>query len=345
MLESASTLSSLVTDPNWDKAVASQPQHTFFHSSAWVRVLQDTYRYQPFYLLDRNGAGCLPLMEVNSWITGRRGVSLPFTDECLPLASSPEAARELLWQAIRLGEERGWRYFASKGGGSLIPEAAVGQPSYFSHSLNLQRSADALFDGFSEANRRAIRKAQRAKVSLVMATDLDSLKCYYRLHCLTRKRFGLPPQPWRLFQQIHRHVLTKDLGFILLARHEERTIAGAVFCYSGKHAVFKFGASDRDFQIHRPNNLILWEAVQKLAAKGFETLSLGRTSTANEGLRRFKLSWGSTEHRMWYLNYDYRIGQFVTRTDDAYGWHNHVFQRLPGIISRLAGNLLYRHWA
>jgi lipid II:glycine glycyltransferase (peptidoglycan interpeptide bridge formation enzyme) len=238
-------------------------------------------------------------MEVDNWITGRRGVSLPFTDECIPLASTPEHARELLFKAIQLGRTAGWRRFVSQGAGHLIPEVAAGQPLYFSHSLDLRKTPDQLFDLFSDANRRAIRKAERSHVVVEEATDCRALALYYELHCLSRKRFGLPPQPWSLFKQIHQHVLARGLGFILLARHEGRAIAGAVFCHSGSHAVFKFGASDLAYQAVRPNNLILWEAIQRLISKGAEKFSLGRTSLANEGLRRFKLSWGSTENKSW----------------------------------------------
>ena len=38
----------------------------------------------------------LPLMEVDSWLTGRRGISLPFTDECEPLYPDAESFKNLL---------------------------------------------------------------------------------------------------------------------------------------------------------------------------------------------------------------------------------------------------------
>lgn len=341
----------VIVDPtedgtNWDRHVAQSEASTFFHSAAWARVLHDTYGHRPLYLAASNpSSSSLPVMEINSWITGRRGVSLPFTDECLPLASNSDQARDLIMRAIQIGRERRWRYFASQGSGSLFPYLASGSPSYYGHSLDLQKSVSELFGKFSEANRRAIRKAEKAGIALEMSTDLQSLAVYYLLHCQTRKRFGVPPQPWELFRQIHRHVLDKQLGFVQLARQRGRPIAGAVFCHSGHHAVFKFGASDPANQALRPNNLILWEAIRWFAEKGFATLSLGRTSTTNEGLRRFKLGWGSTEHKVWYLKYDYQSGRFMQNADNAYGWYNYIFRHLPVWASRLAGTCLYRHWA
>ncbi len=67
----------------WDSLLKSCANATIFHGSAWARVLCETYGYQPTYFLVREGnrlLGLLPCMEVRSWLTGYRGVALPFTD-------------------------------------------------------------------------------------------------------------------------------------------------------------------------------------------------------------------------------------------------------------------------
>jgi hypothetical protein len=66
---------------------------------------------------------------------------------------------------------------------------------------------------------------------------------------------------------------------------------------------------------------------------------------ANEGLRRFKLGWGTSEDKIKCFKYDFRKKIFVTDSDDAFGWHNRIFQSLPNFVSRMTGKMLYRHWA
>ena len=69
----------------WDDLLVSSQEYTFFHTSAWAKVLWETYHYRPLYftLLDGNGLlALMPMMEVKSIFTGLRGVSLPFTDYC-----------------------------------------------------------------------------------------------------------------------------------------------------------------------------------------------------------------------------------------------------------------------
>ena len=69
----------------WDELLRNSPGAGFFHSSPWARVLHEAYGYEPCYLAsveDSRFTALLPCMEVRSPITGKRGVSLPFTDYC-----------------------------------------------------------------------------------------------------------------------------------------------------------------------------------------------------------------------------------------------------------------------
>src|SRR3954471_12858696 len=62
---------------DWDSLVMSHPGFSFFHGAAWARVLRDSYRFSPHYLVaarDNRLLGLLPIMEARSPITGCRGV-------------------------------------------------------------------------------------------------------------------------------------------------------------------------------------------------------------------------------------------------------------------------------
>jgi len=90
--------------PDWDRLVTSAQNYSFFHSSEWARVLQETYGFRCGYLTMRSGSrlsGLLPIMEVDSWLTGRRGISLPFTDHCPVIAPDAETFEVLRQQALQ----------------------------------------------------------------------------------------------------------------------------------------------------------------------------------------------------------------------------------------------------
>ena len=200
-----------------------------------------------------------------------------------------------------------------------------------------------LFEKLEGSVRRGIRKAGATGLRVRFENSLESVKTYFVLHCRTRRRHGLPPQPWQFFANIQKHMLQRGLGFVATAYWENKAVSGAVFLHQGRRALYKFGASDREFQHLRPNNLVIWEGIRQCAARGCALLHFGRTSLGNEGLRRFKLGFGAREEEIRCCKYDFRSGKFVKDTDRTEGWFNGIFGRLPLPLLRLAGQLLYRH--
>lgn len=334
-------------DPAWDELAVSHPDYTFFSGNAWARVLCDTYGYHPCYIVARDGkrlAGMLPVMEVRSWLTGTRGVSLPFTDECPPLTSDSATSQMLLAQLTEYGRDRGWKYWECRG----IRDMPTGTPvasTYFGHVLNLTPGEGRLFERFKTTVRTAIRKAEQAGVQVETSRTWDALRTFYTLHCGTRRKHGLPPQPLRFFRNIHEHVLARNLGTVVIARHQQRPIAGAVFFRLGTKAIYKYGASDEAFLDLRGNNLAMWHAIQWYARSGCESFHFGRTDANADGLRRFKLGWGATEEAISYVRYDYRAGSYVSAAGKVFRWRGKVASRLPLPVLRALGVLLYRHTA
>jgi hypothetical protein len=333
--------------PGWDALVTAHPRCSFFHGSAWAKTLQGAYGFAPVYFTANEADGCssiLPLMEVNSWLTGRRGVALPFTDDCEPLYSDVASIRNLIQAALEFGRTRGWKSVECRGGRELFGEAPASL-SFYGHSVDLEEDEDRMFARLESSVRRAIRKAEKSGVTVTISGSLEAMKVFYALQCKTRKKHGLPPQPFVFFRNIFEHILSKNLGMIVIASCQKRPVAASVYFQLGARAVYKYGASDEAFQHLRAANLVMWEAIKWHARNGAKTLHLGRTSIGNEGLRRFKLGWGAGEQKIEYVKYDLRNSRFVTDADEATGWYNRLFNVLPIGLSRLIGAVLYRHCA
>ncbi len=226
-------------DESWDSDLASCPGATFFHTAAWARVLKSTYNYTPVYFEIRNSSrleSLLPMMEVDSWLTGRRGVSLPFTDQCEPICSSQEVYMRLYQEAVSFGKARRWKFVECRGGFTLHPDAAP-SVSYRGHRLTLNGDEESLLKNCCSATRRAVRKAEQNGLTIEVTRNLGGLQAFYKLFCATRKRLGVPPQPFNFFHNIYRHVLEKNLGLVVLARKGNVPIAGAVYFYYCKTAI------------------------------------------------------------------------------------------------------------
>ena len=328
--------------PDWDAPLTRRPDFSFFHGAAWTKVLVETYGFTPVWFAADNSL--LPLMEVDSWLTGRRGIALPFTDDCAPLCETEKDFQPLFQKAVELGRSRHWKSIELRGGRKFLGEAPASL-SFYGHSLNLVADELRMFEKMDGSARQAVRKAERDGVIVEVSQSAAAVRDFYVLQCRTRKRHGLPPQPFSFFLNIWRHILSLNQGMVVLASQGGEKIGGAVYFFLGGRAIYKFGASDFRRQHLRPNNLVMWTAMKWLARNGATTLHLGKTSLANEGLRKFKLNLGAVEQRIEYVKVDLQANRFVVETDGIAGWHNRVFRTLPVFMSRLAGELLYKHWA
>ena len=334
-----------INDPSWDHVVALHRGAGCFHTSAWAKVLHQTYNHQPFYLQFSRGhrlVALVPLMEVRSLFTGRRGVCLPFSDVCEPLIFDQEATDLVTDQLVRFARERRWRHLEIRGGKSL-QLAARPAVKFYGHTLDLCSGAEELITRFASPVRRAIRKAERSDVSARAVRNRQAIDDFYRLHVQTRRRHGLPPQPISFFVNIYEHIIRPGFGFTVLAHRGSRPIASAIFFRFGKNALYKYSASDKRFQELRANNLVMWRGIQFLARNAAEKLHFGRTACENDGLRRFKLSWGTEEETIDYFRIDSSGGQCLIAAPHHSGFHKRIFGRLPLAFNRLAGSMIYPH--
>src|SRR2546427_11027936 len=101
-------------DPRWAQFIEKHPRASVFHTPGWLEALRRTYAYQPVALttsapdeaLDNGMVFC----RIDSFLTGRRLVSLPFADHCEPLFDNPEDVKEIFAFLERESHKASWRY-------------------------------------------------------------------------------------------------------------------------------------------------------------------------------------------------------------------------------------------
>jgi len=200
-----------------------------------------------------------------------------------------------------------------------------------------------MFKSFSEPTRRNIKKAIKEGIQTSIDFDLNSLDEFYRLNCITRKKHGLPPQPLSFFMQIFHNLIKEKKAFIISARYKGEIIASAVYLHFGEKAYYKYGASDERFQNFRPNNLVMWEAIKYYNERKFKSFHFGRTEFENEGLRRFKLGWGTTEKVINTYIYSVNKKAFIQKGTHTTGFHNTIFRKLPIPVLKSISGIIYRY--
>jgi len=89
----------------------------------------------------------------------------------------------------------------------------------------------------------------------------------------------------------------------------------------------------------------MWSAMKHYSEKGKKAMDLGRNSLENQGLRKYKNTWGADEKLTHYHRHDLKKNQTIIMKDDVYGWHNAIFTRLPISVTKMIGSILYKHIA
>lgn len=338
-----------ITDPRWPKFIERHPASSIFHTPQWLESLRKTYDYRPIAFTTSSEGQELQdgivFAEIESWLTGRRLVSLPFSDHCEPLTRGPSELTTILPKIEAMTGLRKWKYVEIR----PLPETTsrltsagiFPRESFAFHSLDLQPDTNALFKSFHKSCiQRKITRADREGLRYEVGRSKEFLDHFYSLLLITRRRHQLPPQPRTWFQnltdlfgeRLSIHIVFKDqdpVATILTIRHKDTL-------------VYKYGCSDARF--HKLGGMIhlFWKAVQQAKAEGLRWFDLGRSELSNSGLIEFKGHWSAPLQTISYFRFPPE-----TERSDGEGLQMRMLKsacrRMPDSLLELFGNFLYRH--
>jgi hypothetical protein len=333
-------------EKDWNKLILKFDDYSFFHTMEWAKVINNSYNYIPKYFLaiDENEVvGIVPLMFIESWLTGKRAVSLPFSDFCGPLFKNDSESSNIFQKIYRVCRSEGQKYIEFRSATFKFPKEAQNCGIDYRHVLKLEKTESELLKSLSENTRRNIKKAVKSNLILRILNDFSGIKLFYEMHCETRKKHGLPPQPFYFFNNILKVVIEKSMGDILFAEKDGKFISGAIYFKFGNKLLYKFGASYSKYFELRGNNFVMWEAIKKYQAEGFYEFDFGLTELNNEGLRKFKLGWNTEEKLIYTTRYNIFSENFLPIETMTEGFHTRVFNQTPVFILKIIGSVLYKH--
>jgi hypothetical protein len=340
-----------IRDPRWAELVKGHDKASVFHSVEWLRVLQETYRYDPIVFTTcpatevlRNG---IVVCRINSWLTGRRLVSLPFSDYCEPLFDSDFEFTAVLDHLLAYLKEEGYQYLCIRPLSSLPAKifetkSAGLTHEYFLHSINLEPALDVIYKGFDKDSiQRRIRRAERARLVERCGQSQELLREFYGLFLTTRRRQGVPPTPFVWFQN-----LARELGDSLEVRiaYKDKTPISAIISLQFREiGYYKYGCSDYHFNQFGATPWLFWRAISSAKSKGVLRFDLGRTDKGNAGLLVFKNHWDPNPKQLAYWQVPIashkgfrRLGEgSITKT---------VFSLLPRGLQKSLGEFVYPHF-
>ncbi len=274
------------TDPRWGDFLARHPRASVFHTVAWLKALRRTYGYKsvanttsaPGEDLQNGAVFC----HIDSWLTGRRLVSLPFSDHCEPLVDNASDLHDLLAFLQRQFVEENCRYIEMRPLSALSGTSAIfrqGEKFCF-HQIDLTPSLGNIFRSFhKDSTQRKIRRAEREGLKQVEGHSESLLDIFYRLQMLTRRRHQLPPQPKSWFRNLI-DCFGEALKIRVALKDGQPAASILTLCYKDT-LVYKYGCSDSRFNNLGGMHLLLWRAIQDAKERGLRTFDSFLSAVGN----------------------------------------------------------------
>jgi hypothetical protein len=343
-----------INDPRWEGLVNEHDHASVFHTVGWLRALKDTYGFRPVAYTTASAGTALTdglvLCDIDSWLTGRRSVSLPFSDHCRPLVSDHDTLMRLLtfMHVMRRNTDQRFieiRPFLESDAKSHRILPFLKHRTFLRHAIDLTQNTDVIFSRFNKSERYAVHRAEREGLAYEAGASSTLLKEFYSLLVLTRRRQGLPPQPFNWFANLKQYL--KQHMIIRIARRNEVPVAGMVTLSFRGTTIYKYACSDRAFGYLGGAPFLCWKAIQEEKAHGAREFDLGRSDTRHEGLISFKERLGAQRKELvYYRDAMTKSSYNGDRPTTSYCQQlaSRVFLPIvPTCLFIFAGRVMYRH--
>jgi len=344
-----------IKDPRWDKFVQNHPFGWIVHLSGWKTVIESSFPHIKGHYLalidttDNEIRAALPLFEVRSWLTGNRMVSIPFATISDPLINTSYEMEKLFEHAIELMNslEIPSIEIRSLMSSLLINDKRLERLCFFKHHfIELKGNLEDLHKAFHPNHvKRGIKRAIKSNLSFRSAENEEDLLGFYKLYAKTRKKHGLPPQPFIFIKMLWDIFFPSKNFQLLFAEKDGQALAAMIlFKFKGRVSV-DFQVSDETYLEFRPNHFLYWEAIKLTYSEGFKIFDFGRTSPNNEGLMQFKSYWGTEVVDLPQFFYPKEVSNkyLEWETSTGYKFIQKLCKNSPEPIFQLLARLCYRH--
>jgi CelD/BcsL family acetyltransferase involved in cellulose biosynthesis len=312
-------------DSRWEAFVKQHPAASIYHHPAWLAALESEYKQEGVYLICESDAGevvgLFPLMYTRGLpfgqgrpLAGPRLASLPRTPLAGPLTADSRATVMLIQEAVRRAASRngGVRLQIKPPDRTLTGFSELAEELWrFTYILQLPEKTDQPFRVSNSKTRAkitwSVNKAVSNGVSVRLAENENDLRAWYVAYLETMRRNVVPARPYRFFVALWQVMQKNGLMKLYLAEQKSamttRIVAGHFYFYLGRMMTYAFSAARTADLSLRPNDIILWQAINDAQQNGYRTVDLGEVPEGDDSLAQFKSKWGAEQARLYRYYY------------------------------------------
>jgi CelD/BcsL family acetyltransferase involved in cellulose biosynthesis len=163
--------------------------------------------------------------------------------------------------------------------------------------------------------KRDLRIGSKADTEIVRIRDREDIDDFYRLYDLTESRHGRRRPLYRrgFFHALADVMGESDMLYWPGLMVEGRMIASQINFIYGDTMINWRVVSDYDWRRYKPNQVLLYDAIEKASAKGVTQINLGASPPEAEGLIAYKERWGGAKTEFDIYSYRSRMRRWMGR--------------------------------
>ncbi|WP_341676074.1 FemAB family XrtA/PEP-CTERM system-associated protein [Niveibacterium sp. SC-1] len=285
----------------WDAFVKACPQASFFHLSAWQRLIEEEQRHRTHFLFAERGGdivGVLPLAEVKSRLFGHSLASLPFCVYGGIASEDAEAVAALESAAERIALDRGVSHLEYR---NVQPRHAdwPGQDLYVTFRKRLEADDEANMAAIPRKQRAMVRKGIKNGLSAQRDADVSR---FFSVYADNVRRHGTPALARRWFAALQNAF--GDNCEVTTVCDSAANPVSSVLSFFFRDEILPYYAGDlpaaRDLAA---NDFKYWALMQRAVERQCSVFDYGR-SKLGTGPYSFKKNWGFEPTP---LAYEYRL--------------------------------------
>jgi FemAB-related protein (PEP-CTERM system-associated) len=315
-------------EERWDGFVQDHPAGTFFHQTAWKKVVENTCDHRAHYVYAKRGGrivGVAPVFMVSNWVVGRSLISSPLAAYGGIIAEDAEVEKTLLEYLKRQAIEQQVDYLELRNPDGGVLPGFIPNPRYSSFSMPLEKNPEAVLKALPKDIRYMIRKAEKADLHIKRGPEL--LDEFYRLFTINMRRLGTPVFPRELFVNLLQE-FGKQIDVMVVYAGSEPVASAVSFIFRGTMHPYYIGGLPLARSL-AANNFLWWELIKYASQTGMRTFDFGR-SKKGTGAYAFKKKWNPK-----ITDLDYQVFLVRRKTAPNFSPANPKFELATRVWSRL----------
>ena len=264
----------------WDAFVRAQPEGSFFHLSAWARVIAQSFGHATHYALaEQDGAvvGVLPLVRMKTLLFGDLLASTPYCVYGGALAATPEGAAALDEYAFQLQAKLRTPCLEYRRLGAADPGWVERSALYYTFRKPIAAitgdDAKDMAANIPRKQRAEVRKALKRGLETHTDRNVDAL---FRVYAESVRNLGSPVFPKRYFRALlEAFPEESDITTVL---HNGRAVASVLSFHFKQEVLPYYGGGTREARGLAAADVMYWEVMRRAAqGRGATKLDFGRT--------------------------------------------------------------------